>query len=214
MNGRKLQDRLYLGLGLSARHTGRIANAFRPSGPNCPLDKQNRFLKLPAAFNSAKGNVTHANGYGDALWYGIFDASYTRPGDYIVLETAVYFIGSQDPLLPVLCVRTNRTISVAKPRMQTNPAANAYGGYTSANSSPLLDQWPASVFNESKSSSSITGLPTDQLIPYWTVLIPATSGVTLSSGDVITDDLGRTAFISGSELSNLGWRISAKMMTT
>ncbi len=130
------------------------------------------------------------------------------------LETAVYFIGSQDPLLPVLCIRTNRTISISKPRMQTNPAGNAYGGYTAINSSPLLDRWPASVLNESKSSASITGLPTDQLIPYWTVLIPASSGVNLSSGDVITDDLGRTAFISGSELSDLGWRINAKMMTT
>jgi hypothetical protein len=36
----------------------------------------------------------------------------------------------------------------------------------------------------------------------------------LSPGDIITDDLGRTAVINSSELTNLGWRISAKMATT
>jgi hypothetical protein len=31
---------------------------------------------------------------------------------------------------------------------------------------------------------------------------------------MITDDIGRTAVIAGSELTNLGWRIIAKMATT
>jgi hypothetical protein len=214
MNGRKLQDRLYFGLGVSARHTGRSADAFRPSGPGCPLDKQNRFLKLPAAFVSAKGNDKRANVYGDALWHGIFDASYTRAGDYLVMDAAIFFIGSQEPLSPVLCIRANRTVSIARPKMQRAPAANAYGGYTAGNSTLVLDQWPASVLGEGKSGSSNTGLPTDQLIPYWAVLLPAPVGIVLSPGDIVMDDLGRTAFIAGSELTNLGWRISAKMTTT
>ncbi|MDR3532821.1 MAG: hypothetical protein P4L90_19985 [Rhodopila sp.] len=214
MNGRKLHDRLYLGLGLSARHIGQSADAFRPKGPFRPLDKQNRFLRLPATFVSAKGNDGRTNVYGEVLWHGIFDASYTRPGDYLVLETGIYFVASQVPLLPVLCVGTNRTISVARPNMQTGTATNSYGGYTSNSSLTLMEGWPASVLGENKSSAPVVNLPADQTVPYWNVLVPAPAGITLSPGDLINDDLGRTAVIAGSELTDLGWRLSAKMATT
>lgn len=214
MNGRKLQDRLYLGLGLSARHIGQSADAFRPKGPFNPLDKQNRFLRLPATFVSAKGNDGRTNVYGEALWHGIFDASYTRSGDYLVLDTGAFFIASQEPLLPVLCVKTNRTISIVRPDMQTSAAGNAYGGYTSGGSVPLMEGWPASVLGENRTSASAADLPTDQTVPYWNILLPAITSVILSPGDLITDDLRRTATIAGTELTNLGWRISAKMATT
>jgi hypothetical protein len=110
--------------------------------------------------------------------------------------------------------RTNRIISISQPRMQTSVASNPYGGYTSGSSIILIDGWPASVLGETRSSHSTTDLPTDQAIPYWNVLMPSPAGVVLSPGDIITDDLGRTAMIVGSELTDLGWRISAKMATT
>ncbi len=203
MDGRKLQDRLYLGLGLSARIVGRLADAFRPAGPNDPLDRQNRFLRLPAVFLPAKGK-DRANVYGDVLWHGMFDASYTQPGDYIVMDSGIYFVASQDPLLPVLCVRTNRTISIGRPNMQTFAAENGYGGYTPGGSANLMDRWPASVLGEGRSAPSTTNLPTDQGVPFLNVLLPSSAGVILSPGDIITDDLGRTATITGSELTNLG----------
>jgi hypothetical protein len=214
MNGRKLQDRLYLGLGLSAKHVGRSTDAFRPSGPSQPLDAQNRFLRLPATFTSSYGKYSQTNQFGNALWYGIFDASYTRPGDYLVTADATYFIASQAPLLPVLCARTNRIISIARPNAQANIGGNTYGGYTLGGSTMLMANWPASILGEGRSSHSTADLPTDQGTPLWSVLVPPSMSVVLSPGDIITDDLGRTAVISGSELTNLGWRIIAKMATT
>jgi hypothetical protein len=214
MDGRKLRDRLYMGLGFTARHIGEFADAFHPTGPHDPLDARNRFLKLPATFVSAHGGANQPNFYGDALWHGIFDASYTRVGDYLVTDFGTYFVASQDPLLPVLCVRTNRTISITQPDMQTRTASNAYGGYTSGNSITLMARWPASVLGEHRSSHSTTDLPADQGTPYWNVLIPSLAGVVLSPGDILRDDLGRAGVITGSELTNLGWRIGAKMATT
>ena len=214
MDGRKLQDRLYLGSGLSARHIGQTTDAFRPTGPAKPLDSQNRFLRLPAVFVSPTGNDRKTNAFGEALWYGIFDASYTRPGDYLVQANGTFFVASQLPLLPVLCVKTTRNISIFRPNMQTSTAANAYGGYTSGHSAILMEGWPASVLGENRSSASVTDLPTDQGIPYWNVLLPAVSKVILAPGDLITDDLNRTAVIAGSELTDLGWRINAKLATT
>ena len=213
MDGQKLQDRLYLGLGASARHIGRQADAFRPKGPLQPLHKANRFLRLPATFVSAKGNSGRTNLFGDPLWYGIFDASYTRPGDYIVLESGTYFIVSQEPLLPVLCVKANRTISIVQPNVQSGPAGNAYGGFTSGGYATLIDAWPASVLGENRTSASSVDLPTDQAVPYWNILLPGLAYPVVSPGDRITDDLGRSAIVAGTELSDLGWRISAKMAT-
>ena len=214
MYGRKPQDRFYFGLGACARHIGETGDAFRPDGPVGPLDHKNRFLRLPVAFVSATESARHTNVHGEMLWHAMFDASYTRPGDYLVVGDGTYFIASQAPLLPVLCVRTNRTVSISQASMHTSVALNGYGGYTPIAKRVLMANWPASVLGESHSGNSAAGLPTDQAVPFWRILLPLSEGVTLSPGDIVTDDLGRTAIIVGSELTNLGWRISAKMATT
>lgn len=214
MDGRKLQDRLYLGSGLSARHIGQSTDAFRPNGSSKPLDSQNRFLRLPASFVSLTGNDRRTNVYGQALWHGIFDASYTQPSDYLVQASGIFFVASQAPLLPVLCVKTNRNISIVRPNMQTNIASNGYGGYTLGSSAILMEGWPASVLGENRSSASTPNLPTDQPVPSWNILLPVIDNVILAPGDLITDDLDRTAVITGSELTDLGWRINAKLATT
>jgi hypothetical protein len=214
MDSRRLQDRLYFGLGLSAVHVGQTADAFRPAGAFDPLNKQNRFLRLPAAFMPASGSSGTTNNYGQPLWHGVFDASYTQPGDYLILGKKTFFIASQEPLLPVLCVMANRTISVTRPTLQTATGTNPYGGFTANSSSALMTSWPASVLGEDRMTTITADLPTDQAIPYWNILVPAPSSVLLTPGDMIIDDIGRSAVISGSELTSLGWRIVAKMATT
>ncbi len=214
MDGRKLQDRIHLALGRSARIIGQSADAFRPRGPFHPLNKQNRFLRLPARFISSKSGTSGTNVYGDSLWHGIFDASYTCAGDYVVSGVDTFFIASQASLQKILCVKANRTISIARPKLQTSVAGNAYGGYTISNSIIVMDRWPASVLGENRSGSSGVDLPTDQTIPYWIILLPSVAQIILSPGDIISDDLGRTAIVVGSELTDLGWRINAKMAMT
>jgi hypothetical protein len=214
MHGRKPQDRFYFGLGACARHIGETGDAFRPDGPINPLDWKNRFLRLPIAFVSAAGSGRHTNVHGEVLWHAMLDGSYTRPGDYLVVGGGTYFVASQAPLLPVLCVRTNRVVSVSQESIHTSAALNAYGGYTPSLKRMLAEKWPASVLGEGHLGTSRAGLPTDQAVPVWRVLLPAIEGVILSPGNIMTDDLGRTAIISGAELTDLGWRVSAKMATT
>jgi hypothetical protein len=213
MDGRKLQDRVYFGLGRTARYVGQWADAYRPTGAGNPLNKENRFLRLPAVFLSTKGGDIRTNVYGEPLWQGVFDASYTRAGDYVVLGSRTFFIASQEPLLPVLCVSANRTISVVRPNAQGNKVANTYGGYTSGGSTILMEGWPASVLGESSTGASLSGLPINLGVPYWSILAPSVARIILSPGDLVMDDLGRTAVITGSESTNLGWRINAKLAT-
>lgn len=214
MDSIRLQDRHHYALGTAARRVGDTTDAFRPNGCSNPLNKINRFLRLYASFLPKEGTLNRANGYGTAEWQGVFDASYTKPGDYLVQKRRTFFVAAQQPLLPVLCIETNRTISISRPNVQMHIAANPYGGYTVANNFLLIEGWPASVLGVVGKGEPAAGLPTDQSIPYLAVLLPAPPSVLLSPGDLISDDLGRSAVIVGSELTALGWRLTAKMATT
>lgn len=198
----------------AARLTGAQTEAYRPTGPSDPLLPQNRYLRLNATFTSVGSHLGNAVGYGTALWNGIFDAAYTQPGDYLVRNDGIWFIAAQQPLLPVLCVLTDRVVSFSRPAAQVNTGVNEYGGITAASLTPLLENWPASVITGSTGGRPDAGLPSDGSVPYSTVLLPAIPGVTLRVADLMSDDLGRSATIAAAELSALGWRLTVKQVTT
>ncbi len=214
MGSLRIQDRAYYGLGIAARHVGETTDAYRPSCASYPLSKKNRFLRLPAAFLPKSGDTKQTNSYGIAEWYGIFDASYTKPGDYLVVGNRTFFVAAQDPLLPVLCVLTNCTISITRPDMQISTALNPYGGYQSTAASSVMEGWPASVLGITGRGEPAARLPTDQTVPHLAILLPAWPSTLISPGDLISDDLGRSATVTSSELTELGWRLCAKMATT
>ena len=214
MNPAELQDRIYRGLNAAARAVGADTDAYRPSGSAEPLAQRNRYLRLRAAFTGQDGKFARPNGYGDALWHGLFDAAYTRVGDYLVQQDSIWFIAAQQRLLPVLCVQTNRIVSFSRPAAPSNTGVNTYGGVMTTTNEMLLESWPASVLGASGQGRPDTGLPSDSSIPYWTVLLPATTSVILHPSDLMTDDLGRNAVVAAAELTDLGWRIAVKQATT
>jgi hypothetical protein len=214
MNPMELQDRVHRGLNAAARAVGADTDAYRPSGFSEPMSPGNRFLRLRAAFTARDDRFARANAYGEALWHGIFDAAYTRPGDYLAQADAIWFIAAQQRLLPVPCVQTNRVVSFWRPAAPSSTGVNSYGGVMTGTNQVLLTNWPASVLGASGRGRPDTDLPSDSSIPYWTVLLPAVSGVTLLPSDLMTDDLGRNAVVAAAELTDLGWRIAVKQATT
>jgi hypothetical protein len=214
MDPRTLQDRVHWGLNAAARAVGADTDAYRPSGFSEPLARENRFLRLRAAFTARDGKFAHPNAYGDALWYGIFDAAYTCPGDYLVQGDAIWFIAAQQRLVPVLCVQTNRIVSFSRPAAPSSTGVNTYGGVTAATSQALLTNWPASVLGVAGRGHPSADLPSDSSVPYWTVLLPVIPGMVLLSSDLMMDDLGRNAVVAAAELTDLGWRITVKQATT
>lgn len=210
----RLTDRVHRGLNAAARAVGADTDAYRPSGASDPLAPTNRFLRLRVAFTAHDGRFAHPNAYGEALCYGILDAAYTRPGDYLTQAEGVWFIAAQERLLPVLCVRTNRVVSFFRAEAPSGAGVNPYGGATTAKSRPLLTSWPASVLGVASRGHPTADLPSDASVPYWTVLLPAVPGVVLLPSDRMTDDLGRFAVVSAAELTELGWRVTVKQATT
>ncbi|MEJ0016757.1 MAG: hypothetical protein WDN25_09335 [Acetobacteraceae bacterium] len=198
----------------AARALGADTDAYRPVGTARPLAMANRFLRLRAAFTAPDGKFARPNTYGDALWHGVFDAAYTRPGDYLVQQPSIWFIAAQQRLLPVLCVQTNRIVSFSRPAAPSSTGINEYGGATTATNDLLLEDWPASVLGATGGGRTETDLPGDGSVPTWTVLLPATPGLVLRPSDLMSDDLGRNAVVAAAELSGLGWRVTVKQATT
>jgi hypothetical protein len=214
MDPAHLQDRIHWGLNAAARAIGIETDVFRPSGVSEPLDPRNRFLRLRAAFTAQDGRFAQPSGYGDTLWHGVFDAAYTKPGDYLVQQQVTWFVASQQRLLPVLCVQTNRIVTFWRPAAPANTGVNNYGGVAAETNTPLLMDWPASLRGASGGGRPDSDLPSDSSIPYWTVLLPAFPGILLRPSDLMTDDLGRNAVVTAAELTDLGWRIAAKQAIT
>jgi len=225
MDGVRLQDLISRGMGTAARLSGVVCDAFRPPGAADPLLPSNRFLRLAAAFNAEDPKFRRANAYGRPVWYGVFDSAYTRPGDYLAEcdGTRVWFVAMQPALLPVVCVLTNRVISLARPAAPALPGINSYGGVIRANLEPLLSNWPASVLAGGTGEREPAELPADVRLGGYSVILPApppivlgndASRVVLRPDDLMTDDLGRTYVVSSAELSELGWRLLVKLATT
>ncbi len=180
----------------------------------------NRTLRLPAMFASPV-KFDAPVGYGEALWEGYFDAGYTRPGDYIAGPDGVFFIASQPRLGPVLCVKTNRMLSFARPAAPLAAGVNRYVGVQAASATPLLTDWPASALVAGAGGRG--ALPADAPgvmggAGGWVVLLPAPRirgvRVLLRQGDLVHDDLGRAGVIASAELTDLGWRLHVRQATS
>jgi hypothetical protein len=219
MERSRLQNRIYWGLNVAARQIGRDTDAYRPNGPEDPLSPANRYLRLRAAFSAPDGKFLRPNGYGVPVWYGAFDGAYTRPGDFLVQDADIWFIAAQQKLLPMLCVQTNRIVNFVRPSVPSMTGLNSYGGVSLETSTKLIRNYPASILGASGAGQPSANLPTDTSVGTWTVLLPAPLGpngtpVILQPADIMTDDLGRNAVISGAELTDLGWRLTVKQATT
>jgi hypothetical protein len=212
MDADHLQDRLYWGLNRMANKIGQVTDAYRANGTSDPLDRSNRFLQLHAAFSRVDGNFAQPVGYEVAVWRGYFDASYTRIGDFLVRAPDIWFIAAQHSLLPILCIKANRVISVTR---QVIPAASTSTGTTVvASSINVISRWPASVLGTGTEGRPVTQLPGDTRIPNAIALLPSTHGQVLQPADVVTDDLGTTSIVVAAELTDLGWRLNVRAVTT
>ncbi|MBV9756358.1 MAG: hypothetical protein JO047_04830 [Alphaproteobacteria bacterium] len=223
MDGARVQDLISRGMGTAARMIGVRCDAYRPSDSGNPLAPCNRFLQLTAAFNATDPSFRRGEAYGRPVWYGVFDSAYTGPGDYLVECGGArrWFVAAQAPLLPVVCVLTNRIVSFHRPAGPSAAGINSYGGVQRTELVPLLINWPASILAGGTGEREPAELPSDVRLGGYSVLLPAAitrgcpvANALLRTDDLMNDDLGRTYVVSSAELSELGWRLLVKLATT
>jgi hypothetical protein len=64
----------------------------------------NLVAELPVSLNAQDMNYRKPNGYGRALWYGVFDGSSIQVGDYLIGPGGTFFVSTMQKLLPILVV--------------------------------------------------------------------------------------------------------------
>lgn len=206
-----LSEKVWRGLGVAARMTGQKTDAYRPNGPDDPLQPANRFLQLPASFSRPRQRSVRAGGYGEAFWEGVFDATYTRPGDYLVgADGGIWFVAAQLPMQAALCVRTLRRLSFTRPSGPVRAGANGYGGVARGTASAVLSNWPAAMTTPGAAGQMELATATTLPQVTWSVLLPPLEWLALLPGDSMTDDLGRAGVVTAAECTELGWRLTVR----
>lgn len=213
MNGATVQARIWKGYAKSASVLGFSCQFYRPT----PWDGSpwtGNFLgtstsTLPVSLNAEDMKYGKPNKYGKATWYALVDGTSLQAGDYFIGPQGTFFIAALQPLLPILAVSCNRTVSIYRPQTQTGVGAQPYGGNTASNQVLLVSGVPCSILQGTKGEKSEANLPGDTRSPWWSILMPGLGRV--MPDDIIIDDLEQRYVVSSPEQSDLGLRITAMM---
>ena len=205
MDGATLQQRVYYGYAQAAQRIGLPFSQYRPTSASNPL--QTVLATLTASFNALDMKYSKPNGYARPTWYCLADGRLLKVGDYLTGNGSTYFIAAMQPLLPILAVKCNRTVTVYRPQQESGVGAVGYGGNTQANQRAIVTAFPASVLLATKAENGPVNLPGDVRAAWANLLLPPIpGGVTILDHDVVTDDIGGRYIVSGAELTELGWR--------
>lgn len=157
-----------------------------------------------------KGQAVAAPQPGKAAWYAWFDPSQTQPGDYLVGDFGTFFINSQYLPAPIALTWCNSTINLYRPIENDAPGVQGYAGNADVNGM-ILSSWPVSILQNNRREAGATNLPGDAKMGYFDILLPLSITGMPQQADII-DEVGgqaRQFIVSASELSPIGWRVTA-----
>jgi hypothetical protein len=211
-----IAQKIWTGYAKAAQRLGPIFTIYRPNSATQPLQPSSVIATLPASF-SVDPKFVRPQDYGNARWTCLVDGNITRPGDYLSGSEGTWFIAQQHIMLPISAVLCNRTADLHRAAQQTGTGINGYGGNTYATEQILLQGWPMSILKAPYGAPTELKLPGDTVEPKWNILVPLLNpvfGVTFQTRDIVEDDLSRRFFVELAELTELGWRVSARQVMT
>jgi hypothetical protein len=218
MNVAQLQQKIATGYAKSAQVLGLPNIVYRATSSLTPIAAGNALATLPASFNAEDMGYQKPQRFGNALWYCLIDGTQTHVGDYLVGAAGTFFIAAMQPLLPILAVKCNRAVRIARMPVQNGAGYVGYSGVvlgqevdvlgTSGPLGSFVSGWPAAILIGGKSDKD-SGLPSDVKQAGYEILLPASVPLTIVASDILQDDLGRNFAIAAAELTDMGWRILA-----
>lgn len=213
MDVSQLTTRVNKGNNKAARRLGTIARHYRATTPFGPL-KSDPLQQLSASFTTDYGYMRSAR-YGLATRIGIFDASGFEVGDVLVSpEAGTFYVAAMPLLQPILCVKAERLITLRRTAAGSNNAGlQDYGGTTAAREKAILSDWPASLLLNRSGEHSPLKLPGETRSAWYGILMPAFKNLQIHTGDFVMDDTGQRYVITGTELTDMGWRLTALRVT-
>ncbi|MCX2905206.1 hypothetical protein ORG41_04360 [[Curtobacterium] plantarum] len=212
MDAHQLAAKVNLGNGKAAKRLGSTARHYRAVSPFSPLDAQ-PLRELSASFTTDYGYMRAAR-FGQAIRLGIFDAAGFETGDILVSTEGTFYVAAMPLLQPILCVRAERLVSVRRTAQAgSDSGLQNYGGTTDACETLIMASWPASILLSRGGEHSPLKLPGETRSAWHNILMPAFRGLSLHAGDFVTDEAGQRYVVSGTELTDMGWRLTALRVT-
>ena len=213
MDALQLAARVKQGNGKAAKRLGTIASHYRAMTPVSPL-KAEPLQQLSASFTTDYGYMRSAR-FGQAARIGIFDASGFEVGDVLVSpEAGTFYVAAMPLLQPILFVKAERLITLRR----TAPGSHSSGlqdyvGTTAAREKIILSDWPASILLNRSGEHSPLKLPGETRSAWYGILIPAYKDIHIHTGDFVADETSQRYVITGTELTEMGWRLTALRVT-
>jgi len=208
MDGVRLADRLAYGAGCAARRVGFLHDAYRPDGPERPLDLARRFLRLAVAFVLPGGSVAAPSGFGVPFRQAWADWSYLQAGDYLAGPEGTVFVAVIEPPKPMLVVMTNTVVTLARPAAPLLAGLNQYGAVLPGTQTVLLAGFPASLLVGGVDDRTKAGLPDDTKVPGFTALVPVVGAVRPQVADILRNDRDERFVVTAVEQVAAVWRLS------
>jgi hypothetical protein len=208
MDGVRLADRLAYGAGCAARRAGFLHDAYRPDGPEAPVELDKRFLRLAVAYVLPGGSVAAPSGFGVPFRQAWADWSYLREGDYLAGPEGTVFVAAIEPPKPMLVVMTNAVVDLARPAAPVLAGLNAYGAVLPGTETKLVAGFPASLLVGGVDDHTRAGLPDDTKVPGFTALLPRVEGVLPHVADILSNDRNERFVVTAVEQVSAVWRLS------
>lgn len=212
MDAHQLAAKVNQGNGKAAKRLGGTARHYRATSPFSPLDAQ-PLRQLSASFTTDYGYMRAAR-FGQATRIGIFDAAGFEVGDILVSAEGTFYVAAMPLLQPILCVRAEPLVSIRRTAPEGSEAGlQEYSGTTATNEKLIMSGWPASILLSRGGEHSPLKLPGETRGAWHNILIPAFRGLSFHAGDFVTDEAGQRYVASGTELTDMGWRLTALRVT-
>lgn len=107
-----------------------------------------------------------------------------------------------------------RVVSVSRPTVQSSAGAQAYGGVSPVNETPIAANLPANIQLQKAIGGAEAGLPADTSKARSWVFIPARAAANglIAARDIVTDDLGVRYQVVYPGWNSLGHRLLAERL--
>ena len=231
MDAVALAGKLNKALGKGAAILGAPFVVYRPATPWVPPGQVIR--TITASFTNAKSSgysFTKSIGFDDILWHGLFDGSQTSVGD--LLEGArTYFIAAQEPLLPIMCVLCNRTVTITRPGSELSTSGGQGQGLSSqgsgtgrywgpsqtvaasgAGESGIVSNVPCATTATSGKATGTGEVPSDAPGPTrWRFYLPISicPEGSIKDRDIVTDEAGARHQVTAADWTAIGYKLEA-----
>lgn len=216
MDAATIQAKVYYGYAKSAQYVGQTFNHYRPQSGQPIIGSATLLGSLNAGMTPASASGFNFNKAGldtNYFWACLADGTQLQVGDVLQDAAQTFFIAAMQPLLPMVAILANATITIKRPQVPSVFGAVGYQGLTEATETTLISGLPAAI-RVASSGKNTRGqeLPADAPGPdKYTLFFSATllGSPPVMERDVIYDGMGRRFQVSGLEMTPVGPKVDA-----